>query len=183
MSGVKDGSTGLLVILVRHAEREYNPALRDWQQPLTHKGQRNAAELGRKLRLQLQHEVTAPDGEESCPVRIIFTSPFLRATQTAELLAAYLKPKAGVHPAEPLSLTPDEEAPEAVRWALSTISSNLDVGCIMLVGHEPELAAISERLCGKPLHLKKSEAVAFEVEAAGGFWQVGQARVAWKMKG
>lgn len=180
---MKDGTATLLAILVRHAEREYFPNLRDWQQPLTEKGRRSAIELGRKLQHQLQREVSVSEGDESCPVRIIFTSPFLRCKQTAELVAAYVKPKAGVHPTEPLSLTPDEEAHEAVKWALATLSSNLDAGCIMLVGHEPELAAISDRLCGKPLHLKKSEAVAFEIKAEGGFWQVGQAKIGWKIKG
>ncbi|MEI6044260.1 MAG: histidine phosphatase family protein [Chloroflexota bacterium] len=168
----------LLLLLVRHAEREYFTDRPDWEQPLTAKGQRTAQVLGENLQSRLATEITSPSGSA-----IIFTSPFLRCQQTAEILATYLKPKAGVHKAEPLSLTPNEAAPEAVRWTLTLLASNLEAGSLVLVGHQPELAAISESLCGSLLLLKKCEAAALRLEAKAGLWQVGQANLLWRLKG
>ncbi len=177
-------NSDLLVLLVRHAEREYYSTLQDWQQPITPKGLRSAHSLGEKLRHELiNRNGPPPDGQENPAISIIFCSPFLRCKQTTDVLASYLSPKAGIHSAEALSLTPDEEALVAVRWTLKVLSSNLEAGTIILVGHEPELAAISQRLCGTSLILKKAEAAALELEAKNGLWQVGSARLLWRIKG
>jgi phosphohistidine phosphatase SixA len=174
----------LLLILVRHAEREYFVSLQDWQQPLTAKGQRNAHNLGEKLQRELLPKAKKGDtGEVVSPLRLIFTSPFLRCKQTAAILMDYLKPKAGVHEVEALGLTPDEDGVEACRWVLNTIASNLETDCLMLVGHEPELAAISYRLCGTALRLKKSEAALLEIPSKDGLWSVGSAKVLARIKG
>lgn len=172
----------LLVVLARHAEREYYVSLQDWQQPITPKGQRAANNLGERLRSQLFPKTKSGEDKIS-PVRLIFSSPFLRCKQTAAILMDYLEPKAGVHPVNALSLTTDEKALEAVRWTLKTVAANLETGCLVFVGHQPELTAISRSLCGRGIELKKAEAIGLEIEIHNGMWIVGSASLIWKIKG
>ncbi len=174
------GKTGLVnIVLIRHGEREFIINLPDQDQPLSNTGKRNVDALGQKIKKNLLELQKEQDEKSPGPVPIIFSSPFLRCFQTAQILAHYLKPRAGVHSVDTLMPT----SPGAVRWALNLVSSNLEAGCLVIVGHQPELALISEKLGGKQLQLKNSEAVAFMIEARGGLWEVGKSGLLWRVKG
>jgi len=163
----------LLVVLARHAERDYIANLPDPEQPLTQKGQRTAYALGEKLAQRLTNT----------PVPFVFSSPYRRCQQTAHLLATYLSPKAGVRSVDSLAVSPDEQASEAVGWTLRLLASNLEAGCLVLVGHQPEILVISQRLSGTALLLRPGEAAGLELSPKDGLWQVGTAQLLWRLKG
>ena len=81
----------------------------------------------------------------------IFTSPLVRARQTATLLASGLANKATVKTLE--ALAPDY-APRAVMNELSRVAKRRRIA---LVGHEPGLGALAAHLIGapRPLPFKK----------------------------
>ncbi len=175
---MQSASSKLLLVLVRHAEREYLNGVPDREQALSYKGQHSCHALGPKLQKQITSEVSSEN-----PVSVIFTSPFRRCQQTAALLTAYLQPRAGMHPVDALAVGQDESGQAAVRWTLNLLASNLETGCIVLVGHQPELLAISRSLGETALALKNCEAAGLELEAKAGLWQVGTARLLWRIRG
>ncbi|MEZ5318657.1 MAG: phosphohistidine phosphatase SixA [Vicinamibacterales bacterium] len=127
--------------LVRHAiAAERGP---DWPddslRPLTHKGRARFRQVVQGL------------ARQGVDVDVILTSPFVRAEQTARLLAAGISP-------EPLveltaALAPGQ-APDAVIRALEPYAGSTGVA---LVGHEPDLGLLAARLIGAtyPLEFKK----------------------------
>jgi phosphohistidine phosphatase len=120
------------VFLVRHAEAVAETlALRDPNRHLTALGRDQARALGERMRWH-----------DCLPTRI-WSSPLVRAVQTAELVAANLHDHT---PVEVLpSLAPDGDAREVVA-ALEAIGE----GAVLLVGHEPLLSAIGALLVGDP---------------------------------
>jgi phosphohistidine phosphatase len=113
--------------LVRHAEAEPVRTV-DAERRLTPKGKDQAARLGRFFR------------ERDFAVEVVFSSPLVRAAQTAELLA------------RPLGLSPvlrQELAagvtPAAVRRFLQ--AQNIGDGAI-IVGHEPDLGGVAADFLG-----------------------------------
>jgi len=118
-----------LLMLLRHAIAEEPSGVRhDDERRLTGEGKR-------KLR-----EVVAGMRALELPVDVVLSSPLRRAVETAEIVAdGYgLPDEVTVTPA----LAPDA-GPDAVLSALATIGRPSGV---VLVGHEPDLAALASTL-------------------------------------
>lgn len=119
------------VLLIRHAHAvPEGPALVDDHRHLSESGRAVARAVGGALRA---HGVEL-DG--------LFTSPLVRAVQTAELVAHALgfalevRTLAGLSPGFP---------PQVVAQRLSALGSS-----IALVGHEPGISALGAVLVGRP---------------------------------
>lgn len=124
----------------------------DSERPLTSDGKVKTREAASGL---LALEV-APDA--------IFTSPYVRAKQTAEIVAAVLGASAKLR--ETRRLEPGESATAllaAIREAAPGAAS------VMVVGHEPDLGILASRLLAGDGHtidipLKKAGAVKIELD-------------------
>lgn len=113
--------------LVRHGEAvsaQFNP-----QRPLSARGRAEVTELAR---LALSREIEVAE---------LRHSGILRAQETAEILAAYLKPPGGVQPAA--GLMPDDD-PESVKAELESVEKP-----IMLVGHLPFMSRLAALLVNR----------------------------------
>jgi phosphohistidine phosphatase len=97
-----------------------------------------------------------------CKPTHLFTSPFVRAYDTARILRAVVSPTLKVETREELAVG---AKPEQLVALLNTLPSDSVVVC---VGHEPQLGqAVSLLLCGKVLPnfpFKKSGAACIEAE-------------------
>jgi phosphohistidine phosphatase len=113
--------------LVRHGialEREEHPEVPDDSRPLTAKGRRRFRRAARAF---------ARLGE---PIDMLFTSPLIRAAQTAEILAGALK-QSEVFSLEALkpSVPPEQLLAELAKRAKGAQS-------IGLVGHDPQITLL-----------------------------------------
>ena len=131
------------MFLIRHAAAvDETIDRRDPFRPLTPEGREQARSLGDRLRWH------------DCHPTHIWTSPLVRAVQTAELVAAGLQLPIAVDVLP--ALAPGESA-RAVVAALQTLPPAAHV---VLVGHEPGLSGIATVLLGNELPaLAKAEAV------------------------
>ena len=129
------------VFLVRHADAiDETLELRDPMRHLTAHGREQATSLGDRMRWH------------DCTPSHIWTSPLVRAVQTAELLAAGLATKVPIEVAP--QLAPGEDT-RAIVLALKKLT-----GDIVLVGHEPGMSALASLLVGKDVGtIGKAEAV------------------------
>jgi phosphohistidine phosphatase len=119
------------VFLVRHAEAtEETLEVRDPYRPLTAHGRTQARALGDRLRWH------------DCVPTHVWSSPLVRAVQTAELVVAGIQHEVTVDIA-PL-LAPDGSARELAA-ALAALPAT---SVVVLVGHEPSLSAIGAVLIG-----------------------------------
>ena len=112
--------------LIRHAIAvdEGTADLEDSQRPLTDKGRKKMRQIARGLHaLGVEFD-------------LILSSPYLRAQETAEVLADVFKMKKKLVFSE--SLIPESE-PEKV---ISEINESYKVDSIALVGHEPHLSSL-----------------------------------------
>ncbi len=139
----------------------------DWEgaeenRPLTEKGKRRARQAAEGL--------AALD----CRPTHLFTSPFVRAYDTARLLRAVVCPTLKVETREELAVG---AKPEQLVGLFRTLPSDAMVVC---VGHEPQLGeVVSLLICGKVFPnfpLKKAGAAC--VESEGGI-SPGQGRLCW----
>lgn len=130
------------VFLVRHAEAvEETLVLRDPYRHLTARGRTQARALGDRLRWH-----------DCVPTRI-WSSPLVRAVQTAELVATGLACETSVEIV--VDLAPDGSARD-LHAALRALPADT---AIMLVGHEPSMSAIGSLIVGGDLHaLDKAQA-------------------------
>ncbi|MGE3273857.1 MAG: phosphohistidine phosphatase SixA [Vicinamibacterales bacterium] len=92
---------------------------------------------------------------------VVFTSPLLRARETADLLAAGLKPKPAVEILEALA---PGGAPKDVLAAIARAGRTS--ARLALVGHQPELGDLAARLLGARgrIEFKKGGVALVEVE-------------------
>ena len=120
------------VFLIRHAEAADTTPAGDAARPLTVHGRQQARALGDRLRWH------------DCEPTLVWTSPLVRAVQTAELVAAALGTQLAVD-VEP-ELAPDGNA-HAVAAALAQLPAEASA---MLVGHGPDLAALAALLVRHP---------------------------------
>jgi phosphohistidine phosphatase len=121
------------VFLIRHAEAVVEtPALADPHRHLTVAGRRQARELGDRLRWH------------DCVPTHLWSSPLVRAIQTAELVAIGLHSELAVEAVPALAPGPH---PRAVRRALAGLGRD---AIVMVVGHEPGLSALGALLVGQP---------------------------------
>ena len=124
--------------LVRHAEAEPTHTV-DAERRLTPKGKVQAERIGRFFR------------EKDFGVEAIFSSPLIRAAQTAELLAQPLGLDAVLRPELAAGVTPG-----TLKRFLQAQKS---AGSVVVVGHEPDLSAITAEFLG-------SEAERFRIRKA-----------------
>jgi phosphohistidine phosphatase len=129
------------IFLVRHAEAiDETLALRDPMRHLTMHGREQARALGDRMRWH------------DCTPSHIWTSPLVRAVQTAELLATGLETRVAVDVVP--QLAPGEDA-RAIVEVLKALA-----GDVVLVGHEPGVSALATLLVGKDVGtIAKAEAV------------------------
>jgi phosphohistidine phosphatase len=121
------------LVLVRHAEAEpERPGLGDPGRALTALGRQQAQDTARWLGRLI------PDGD-----RKIWTSPLLRAAETAEILAVAW-PGAKIEQAEALSTGRTVQLQLALVQGLPFNAGNT------LVGHEPLMAELATQLLGLP---------------------------------
>lgn len=133
------------VILVRHADAiDETPALRDPHRYLTPTGRRQAASLGDRLRWH------------DCEPTAAWTSPLVRAVQTTELIIVALQ----VTPPPAIEVVPALAPGESPRVVAAALRAVAGTGCVLVVGHEPGLAALATILVGVDVPpLARAEAV------------------------
>lgn len=105
-------------------------------------------------------------------IDVILTSPLVRASQTAEILAQALSPAPRLTPFE--KLRPDTTPGQAI----AALRARAIKGAVVLVGHDPmlsELASALLHLAG-PLEFKKGGAMAIVSQGLG---TRGPARLEW----
>jgi phosphohistidine phosphatase len=138
--------------LLRHAEAEPHGTRNDAERRLTERGERQARAAGIALsRIGVKFDA-------------ILFSPKVRARQTAELAAeawsAQQRKRLREHP--PLASGFD------ARQALEALEGDGADGCLLLVGHEPDLSRVAGDLTGGRLDLKKGGIAAVRLEGSGG---------------
>ena len=106
--------------------------MRDPHRHLTPIGRRQARGIGDRLRWH------------DCTPTHIWSSPLVRAVQTAELVAAGLQSEVAVETMP--ALAPDE-SPRSVVAALAALPAD---AVVIVVGHEPGLSAVGALLVGQP---------------------------------
>lgn len=117
------------VFLIRHAAAiDETLELRDPSRHLTAEGRMQAMSLGDRLRWH------------DCHPTHVWTSPLVRAVQTAELVMSVLKVDV---PIEVLPALAPGESERAVQAAVSKLGAD---AAVVLVGHEPNLSAIGTLL-------------------------------------
>lgn len=147
------GASMTEVYLQRHGVAEDGgPGNQDAARALTAEGRRRLRAIYRRARLS------------GVQPGIILTSPYRRATQTAELAAKALDCPGGVH--ETQALTPGSR-PEAV-WA--EIQAHRRFRSILLAGHEPLLSQTAAFLLDAPglrIDFKKGAIIRIDFESLG----------------
>ncbi|HEY6176365.1 MAG TPA: phosphohistidine phosphatase SixA [Kofleriaceae bacterium] len=135
------------VFLIRHAEAAQETlAMRDPHRHLTPTGRGQARDLGDRLRWH------------DCTPTHIWSSPLVRAIQTAELVASGLGCDIAVETLP--ALAPDEN-PRTVASALAALPHDATV---LLVGHEPGLSAVGALLVGQPEFASLAKAQAARID-------------------
>lgn len=156
----------MLLILVRHAEAgERNPE--QWPdddlRPITADGRRKQAACARgmkRLGIVAEH---------------LWTSPLLRAVQTADVLAEVL----GMNPAEQSDALGHGCSAQTICQLVGELPPEASV---MLVGHEPSFSHAAASLIGRgdsDLDLKKSGVIGIEFD---GVAEVKRGRLAYLLK-
>jgi len=129
--------------LIRHADAiDETLELRDPMRHLTSTGRTQATSLGDRLRWH------------DCTPTHIWTSPLVRAVQTAELVATGLEAKITIEVIP--ALAPGENA----RTVLAAVHALPADASVLLVGHEPGMSGVGALLLGVPdlAPLEKAEA-------------------------
>jgi phosphohistidine phosphatase len=151
--------------LVRHAEAiERSGATPDASRYLTPKGRTAFRKIARRAR------------EAGIAPEVIFTSPLLRAVQTAEILAERLKHEGPVVVANELSPGFDDRALRSLLAGAGNLAE------AAFVGHEPDLGDLAARLLSLrgDFPLRKGAVVALEVEGTA---QRGAGKFLWMEDG
>jgi phosphohistidine phosphatase len=139
------------LLLIRHAEAiDETLELRDPHRHLTDNGRQQARALGDRLRWH------------DCTPTQVWTSPLVRAVQTAELVLATMAVGASIH-VEP-ALAPGQDMRPLVQ-RLGHLAAD---AVVMLVGHEPVLSGLGAWCTGAAefAALAKAEAVRLDGGAA-----------------
>jgi len=145
------------VFLIRHAEAvDETLALSDPHRHLTATGRRQAREIGDRLRWH------------DCVPTHLWSSPLVRAIQTAELVASGLHSELAV---EALPVLAPDAHPRAVAAALAALPRE---AIVMVVGHEPGLSAVGALLVGQPEFASLAKAQAARIVDGALRW-----RFAW----
>jgi phosphohistidine phosphatase len=121
--------------LLRHGEAEPHDARPDAERRLTERGEEQARAAGAAL-----HALGVRFG-------LVFTSPKVRAAETARLACAALGTEPVVHDAIGRGLDADE--------ALALAAAGGPDGRTLLVGHEPDLSQVVHDVTGARAEFKK----------------------------
>jgi phosphohistidine phosphatase len=123
----------MILVLVRHAQAiEAAPGLADADRWLTGKGRKVARKVGAWLAKPKRRPLA------------IWTSPLVRAVQTAEILAGAFELTEGVSVCSQLS--PGRDPGDLLR----VLAEHKDPGPLALVGHEPTLSLVVTSLLSDP---------------------------------
>jgi phosphohistidine phosphatase len=134
--------------LLRHGEAEDQNSGGDFERRLTARGERQARAAGRALgRLEVDFEQ-------------VFTSPRVRAIETARLACAEL----GIEPVAHAALGGDFDQADAVEL----IAATGEDAALLLVGHEPDFSALVHSLTGARIALKKGGLAAIRLGISRG---------------
>jgi phosphohistidine phosphatase len=134
--------------LLRHGEAVPHDAKPDAQRELTERGRDQSRAAGRAL--------TALEVE----VHLCFTSPKVRARETAELACAEL----GVDPVDEDSLAEGFEG----RAALALMAAAGPDQRVLVVGHEPDFSQVVYDLTGGRIDFKKGGIAAVRLDGSRG---------------
>jgi phosphohistidine phosphatase len=137
----------MLIYLMRHADAEpKRPGGKDEERRLTEKG----IEVTDRVSRGLKRMGVMPD--------LILSSPFVRAFETADIVRRTLGISRGV-------VKVHELVPDSDFDTLMKILSNLDVGSVMLVGHEPMLGEFTAwMICSaRAVEYKKNSIACVEI--------------------
>jgi phosphohistidine phosphatase len=144
-----DATPALQLYLLRHADAGDPAAWRgnDADRPLSKKGRRQAAWVGRWLR-----------GQRKLP-SVVVTSPKVRAAQTAALAT------------EGSSVTPIVDERLAGGFGLEDVAGIVrdhapEARRIMLVGHDPDFSELASELVGGKIELKKGAVARIDLAGA-----------------
>jgi phosphohistidine phosphatase len=133
---------------LRHGDAGERGDGSDFQRPLTERGQRQARAAGSLLaRLDV-------------PFEHVFTSPRVRALDTARLACAALGIEPVVH--EPL------QGEFSARDAAELIAATADDRALLLVGHEPDLSGLVRAFADARVELKKGGLAAVRLGSGRG---------------
>ena len=118
--------------LVRHAKSSWQePSLADKQRPLNKRGHASAEDMGQRLK---QRGVT---------LDLMISSPALRAITTAGYLADAIDyPESAIQQESSLYFSGASSMLEVVQGCDPSLST------LMLVGHNPDMTAFTNYLCG-----------------------------------
>jgi len=121
------------VFLIRHAEAvDETLELSDAARFLTEHGRHQARSLGDRLRWH------------DCEPTRVWSSPLVRAVQTAELVVA------GLHSETAIAIVPSLAPDVSPRLVLAAIRALADDALVVAVGHEPTLSALGALLVDDP---------------------------------
>ena len=140
----------MTLYLVRHGEAK--PDADDAARPLTDRGRAVVERLG---------EAAAARGVVVAEIR---HSGLLRARQTAEILAAHLRPRGGVRATT--GLGPDDD-PDIARAECQEAGEPL-----VLVGHLPHLARLESGLTGRQTELSLQPGTMLALARTAGGWEL-----------
>jgi phosphohistidine phosphatase len=132
--------------LLRHGEAVPHDAKPDHERELTERGRDQARAAGRSL-AALEVEV-----------HLCFTSPKVRARETAEQACAEL----GVEPVEHKPLAGDFDG----RDALELLAAAEGDQRVLIVGHEPDFSQVVYDLSGARIDLKKGGIAALRMDGS-----------------
>jgi phosphohistidine phosphatase len=137
----------MIIVLFRHGEAEDVTDMRDdGLRSLTNKGRKRTKKVAKTVKNLLPGK---------CKIQI-WSSPLLRALQTAEILADQVGVKVKIHNA-------------ISNGDFELLRANLtdcrEEECIFIVGHQPFLGEWTEQLTGLQLPFRKSTAAAIRYRA------------------
>ena len=121
------------VFLIRHAEAvDETLELRDPSRHLTPHGRAQARALGERMRWH------------DCTPTQVWSSPLVRALQTAELVTS------SMHSETLVEVVPDLAFDGSARDVVARVRALPEDASVMLVGHEPSISAIGALLVDDP---------------------------------
>ena len=119
------------LLIVRHAKSDWNDAtLRDIDRPLNQRGERDAPEMGARLK------------KRSLVPQQLIASPARRALRTAQLLAAQFDyARADIEIVDALYEAGTGD------WLALIGGLPESLGCVLVVGHNPSITELASLLC------------------------------------
>lgn len=149
------------LVLVRHANPDYSADVPDLERPLTRAGLRSIQDT-------MPRELSLLDQRGSCSV---WSSPALRARQTAEVVADVLHV-----PASAIEVHPELYAQDKDAFFANLAKAR---GCVVAVGHVPFMEELFALLSGGKVRVGKGSVACFTFEDE----DLEHASLAWYVQG